>query len=158
MPSKGNPYPSREPSPGQEPSLPHNNETHHSNPYSGGDFLKRTFKDLIVGPGVPKHTKSEVEKPAEPKSIFEKRKEGAHPDELKSALKKLTQFQTKMDAKQRLSLADELIKEYGNTKPKEAILHKKILGKEASLGETDADRKLAAHEKKAIEILEKGRP
>lgn len=114
------------------------------------------MKDLIMGPKkLPEYAKPEAEKPAEPKSIFEKRKGGLHPSEVRTEFKRMSQFQTKMDSDERLGLANELTKKYHDTELKDVIKEEKKETKKASLGKTRPERLDATHRIGALKILEK---
>ena len=153
MTPKGNPYPSREPSPRRESSLPHQNNEVRKSPDSGG-FIR----DFILGPpkGSPvRNERPMTKKSEESKLILEKRKGGLHANEVRTEFKEMTQFQTKMDSDERLDLANDLTKKYEDTDLKDVIKQEKEEKKEMSLGETRQERLDATHRFNALKILEK---
>lgn len=148
------------PEPLQKPDRTPPKEVKHNNPYSsGGGFLS----DLIRGPKLPEKPpeakkKEEAKKPVEEKkNIFGKRAGGwLTRDELVREAEKLTQFETKMDRKERKEAVIELPKKYGQLIDEKHDIKdwKKELKKEQSHAHTKEGLDLK-HKREMFEKLEK---
>ncbi len=122
------------------------------NPYQSRDPLHKV--DFSTPKGMPQKLEKLVEKPAETKSIFDIRKEGLLPKEVKDKfVRGMTEFQTKLNSNERLELAEDLARSYG-TQLKHVTKLERKEKKEASLGEHTQDKLDATHRLNALKIFE----
>ena len=102
------------------------------NPYAPKNLLK----EVLINPD--NKIDKEAYTPKEPKSIFEKRRSGLTPGELKAELKKVPYYKVNMDPKERMSAVEEF--EKSHIKGKDVDKYLKKLPHEIFLAPNNKDK------------------